>query len=208
MLAPVDVIHIIYEYINLFSFNILWYLIPTGNGSTNNVDNIYMGAMRIFEKMGSNTMILALCVLVILYVAYSFITSTTEVYYYPMEELTKNSKSITVERDVTYTHYTHAYLYDSQKNRIGTVSSVNFHKVMDGVNRVTTVTTFSTKKGTIVCNLYYETDSENQPYLQGAADITPEHKTGAYANKKVIMNIIGNPKGDRELTIHTSNKLF
>jgi hypothetical protein len=113
-----------------------------------------------------------------------------------------------MERDATYTNHTHAKLYDRQKNHVGAVSSVNFHQVIDGVNRVTTLTTFTTKRGAIVCHVYYETDLENH-YLQGmAADITPEHETGAYKGKKVTLHIDGKPDGDREVTIHTSRKLF
>jgi hypothetical protein len=99
-------------------------------------------------------------------------------------------------------------MYDRQKNQVGAVSSVNFHQVIDGVNRVTTLTTFTTKRGAIVCHVYYETDAANH-YLQGmAADITPEHETGAYKGKKVTLHINGKPDGEREVTIHTSMKLF
>ncbi len=165
--------------------------------------------MRMFEKMaGANTIILVVCVLAVIFLVYSIFGTTTEVYYYHVDDLTENSKLTHMERDATYTNHTHAKLYDRQKNHVGAVSSVNFHQVIDGVNRVTTLTTFTTKRGAIVCHVYYETDLENH-YLQGmAADITPEHETGAYKGKKVTLHIDGKPDGDREVTIHTSRKLF
>ena len=163
----------------------------------------------MFEKMaGANTIILVVCVLAVIYLVYSIFGTTTEVYYYYVSELTENSRMMTMEKDRTYTNYTHAKMYDSQKNHVGAVSSVNFHQVIDGVNRVTTLTTFTTKRGAIVCHVYYENDLTNQ-YLQGmAADITPEHETGVYKGKKVTLHINGKPDGERELTIHTSRKLF
>lgn len=165
--------------------------------------------MRMFEKMaGANTIILVVCVLAVIYLVYSIFGTTTEVYYYHADELTENSKIAHAEKDSTYTNHTHAKMYDRQKNQVGAVSSVNFHQVIDGVNRVTTLTTFTTKRGAIVCHVYYETDAANH-YLQGmAADITPEHETGAYKGKKVTLHINGKPDGEREVTIHTSMKLF
>lgn len=165
--------------------------------------------MRMFEKMaGANTIILVVCVLAVIYLVYSIFGTTTEVYYYHADELTENSKVTHMERDVTYTNHTHAKMYDAKKNLVGAVSSVNFHQVIDGVNRVTTLTTFTTKRGAIVCHVYYETDAANH-YLQGmAADITPEHETGAYRGKKVTLHINGKPDGERELTIITSKGLF
>ena len=168
-----------------------------------------MGPMRMFEKMaGANTIILVVCVLAVIYLAYFLFGSTTEVYYYHVSDLTDNSKIVHAEKDSTYTNHTHAQMYDSQKNRVGAVSTVNFHHIIDGVNRVTTLTTFTTKKGAIVCNVYYETDTSNN-YLQGmAADITPEHQTGAYKGKHLTMHIDGKPDGEREVTIITSKKWF
>ena len=165
--------------------------------------------MRMFEKVtGANTIILFVCVLAVIYLVYSIFGTTTEVYYYHASELTENSKVAHIERDATYTNYTHAKIYDAQKNRVGAVSSVNFHQVIDGVNRVTTLTTFTTKSGAIVCNVYYETVVGSH-YLQGmAADITPEHETGGYKGKKVTVHINGKPDGERELTIITSKKWF
>ena len=165
--------------------------------------------MRMFEKMaGANTIVLVVCVLAVIYLVYSIFGSTTEVYYYHADELTQNSKVAHMEGGATYTNHTHAKMYDRQKNQVGAVSSVNFHQVIDGVNRVTTLTTFTTKRGAIVCNVYYETKVGNH-YLQGmAADITPEHETGAYKGKKVTLRINGKPDGERELTIITSRKLF
>lgn len=168
-----------------------------------------MGPVRMFEKMaGANTIILVISVLAVIYLVYSIFGTATEVYYYHASELTENSRVMSMEKDATYTNYTHAKMYDAQKNRVGAVSSVNFHQVIDGVNRVTTLTTFTTKHGTIVCNVYYETDVGNH-YLQGmAADITPEHETGVYKGKKVTVHINGKPDGERELTIVTSKKWF
>ena len=168
-----------------------------------------MGSMRMFEKMaGANTVILTVCILVIIYLLFSFIGSSTEVCYYYVSELTKNSKIMNADKDSTYTNHTHAKLYDSRKNHVGVVSSVNFHHIIDEVNRVTTVTTFTTKKGTIVCNLYYETSTKNN-YMTGIKeDVTPEHLTGEYDGKKVIIHLNGKPDGERELTIRTSNYLF
>lgn len=168
-----------------------------------------MGSMRMFEKMaGANTVILTVCILVIIYLLYSFIGSSTEVCYYYVSELTKNSKIMNADKDSTYTNHTHAKLYNSRKKPVGVVSSVNFHHIIDGVNRVTTVTTFTTKKGTIVCNLYYETSTTNN-YMTGIKeDVTPEHLTGDYDGKKVIIRLNGKPDGERELTIQTSNYLF
>ena len=168
-----------------------------------------MGPMRMFEKMaGANTIILVVCVLAVIYLVYSIFGTTTEVYYYHVSELTENSRVMSMEKDTTYTNYTHAKMYDGQKNHVGEMSSVNFHQVVDGVNRVTTLTTFTTKRGAIVCNVYYETEVGNH-YLQGMAeDITPEHETGAYKGKKVNVHINGKPDGERELTIRTSRKWF
>ena len=165
--------------------------------------------MRMFEKMASaNTIILVACILAVIYLVYFLFGSTTEVYYYHVSDLTDNSKMMHAEKDSAYTNHTHAQMYDSQKNRVGTVSTVNFHHIIDGVNRVTTLTTFTTKRGAIVCHVYYETDLENH-YLQGmAADITPEHQTGAYNGKNVTMHIDGKPDGEREVTIITSRGLF
>lgn len=168
-----------------------------------------MGPMRMFEKMaGANTIILVVCVLAVIYLVYSIFGTTTEVYYYHVSDLTENSRVLTMEKDRTYTNYTHAKMYDSQKNQVGDVTTVNFHQVIDDKNRVTTMTTFTTKRGTIVCNMYYETTPDNQYLVGKLADVAPENETGAYRGKNVVVHLDGMSDGSRELTIITSRKLF
>lgn len=165
--------------------------------------------MRMFEKMaGANTIILVVCVLAVIYLVYFIFGTTTEVYYYHVSDLTENSRVLTMEKDRTYTNYTHAKMYDSQKNQVGDVSTVNFHQVIDDKNRVTTFTTFTTKRGTIVCNMYYETTPDNQYLVGKLADVAPENETGAYRGKNVVLHLDGMSNGSRELTIITSRKLF
>jgi Na+-translocating ferredoxin:NAD+ oxidoreductase RnfG subunit len=163
----------------------------------------------MFEKTcGANAIILMVCILAAVYLVYSIFGSTTEVYYYSVAELTKNSRVLTVEKDRIYTNYTHAKMYDIQKNPVGDVSTVNFHQVIDGKNRVTTLTTFTTKTGSIVCNMYYETNPDNQYLLGKIADVAPENETGAYRGKKVTVHLNGKPDGERELTIIMGKKWF
>ena len=165
--------------------------------------------MRMFEKMaGANTIILVVCVLAVIYLVYSIFGTTTEVYYYYVSELTENSRMMTMEKDRVYTNYTHAKMYDSQKNQICNVSTVNFHQVIDDKNRVTTLTTFATKRGAIVCNMYYETTPDNQYLVGKLADVAPENETGAYRGKNVVVHLDGKSDGARELTIITSKKWF
>jgi len=168
-----------------------------------------MGFARISEKMAiANFCILVVCILAAIYLVYSIWGSTTEVYHYYVAELTENSRVLTVEKDRVYTNFTHAKMYDIQNNQVGDVSTVNFHQVIGDKNRVTTLTTFTTKTGSIVCNMYYETDPANQYLLGKMENITPENETGAYSGKKVTVHVHGKSDGERELTIRTTNKLF
>ena len=159
--------------------------------------------MRMFE-----TIILIACILVVIYLVYSIFGSTTEVCFYNASELAENSRVLTMEKGRMYTNYTHAKMYDRQKNQVGDVSTVNFHQVIDGKNRVTTLTTFTTKTGSIVCNMYYETNPDNQYLLGKIADVAPENETGGYKNKRITVHLNGKPDGERELTIITGKNLF
>ena len=159
--------------------------------------------MRMFE-----TIILVVCILAVIYLVYSIFGSTTEVCFYHAAELAENSRVLTMEKGRMYTNYTHAKMYDMQKNQVGDVSTVNFHQVIDGKNRVTTLTTFTTKTGSIVCNMYYETNPDNQYLLGKMADVAPENETGGYKNKRITVHLNGKPDGERELTIITGKKWF
>ena len=168
-----------------------------------------MGVARMFEKMaGANTIILVVCILAVIYLIYSIFGSTSEVYYYYVAELAENSRVLTMEKGRMYTNYTHAKMYDSKKNHAGNVSSVNFHQVVDEKNRVTTLTTFTTNTGSIVCNMYYETTAANQYLLGKIADVAPENETGSYKGKNITVHLNGKPDGERELTIIAGKKWF
>lgn len=156
----------------------------------------------------ANTIILVVCILAAIYLVYSIFGSTTEVYYYYVAELAENSRVLTMEKGRMYTNYTHAKMYDRQKNHVGNVSSVNFHQVVDDKNRVTTLTTFTTNTGSIVCNMYYETTATNQYLLGKIADVAPENETGGYKGKRITVHLNGKHDGERELTIITGKKWF
>ena len=159
--------------------------------------------MRMFE-----TIILVVCILALIYLVYSIFGSTTEVYFYYVAELAENSRVLTLEKGRMYTNYTHAKMYDRQKNHVGNVSSVNFHQVVDDKNRVTTLTTFTTNTGSIVCNMYYETNPDNQYLLGKIADVAPENETGSYKGKRITVHLNGKPDGERELTIIAGKRWF
>lgn len=168
-----------------------------------------MGIIRMFEKGSIASMVLiSLGVLAFIYLVVSMLSSTVEVYYYYVDNLTESSKILSMEKDRTYTNYTSAKLYDSNKKHVGEMSSVNFHQIMDGKNRVSTLTTYSTNRGTIAANIFYETSPDTH-YLYGTVDdIVPEHETGDYKGRNVSMHLIGKRDGERQLTITTTKKWF
>lgn len=162
-----------------------------------------------FTSTSTTTMILSIMIVfVIIYFVYHLFSSTTEVYYYYVEEFNGTSKILTMEKDKTYTNYIHAKLYDKQHNHVGEMSSVNFHQIIAEKNRVTTLTTYITKNGSITCNLLYETTPDTH-YLYGKIeDIITEHETGMYKGKTVALQLNGKQDGEREITIKTSKKWF
>lgn len=168
-----------------------------------------MGIIRMFEKGSIAGMVLiSLGVVAFIYLVVSMLSSTVEVYYYYVDDLTESSKILSMEKDRTYTNYTRAKLYDSNKKHVGEMSSVNFHQIMDGKNRVSTLTTYSTNRGTIAANIFYETSPDTH-YLYGIVDdIVPEHETGSYKGRNVSMHLIGKQDGERQLTITTTKKWF
>lgn len=165
--------------------------------------------MRLLEKTSiTTTILLIIVVCAAIYLVYNLFSSTTEVYYYYVDEFHANSKILTMEKDKTYTNYIHAKLYDKQHNHVGEMSSVNFHQIIGEKNRVTTLTTYITKNGSITCNLLYETTPDTH-YLYGKIeDIITEHETGMYKGKTVALQLNGKPDGEREVTIKTSKKWF
>jgi len=168
-----------------------------------------MGNIYMFEKGSfASTVLIILSVLAIMYWVVSVLSSTVEVYYYYVDDLTESSKILSMEKDRTYTNYTRAKLYNSNKVHVGEMSSVNFHQIMDGKNRVSTLTTYSTNRGTVAANIFYETEPDTH-YLYGTVDdIVPEHETGEYKGRNVSMHLIGKRDGERQLTITTTKRWF
>ena len=123
----------------------------------------------------------------------------TEIYYYTVNHLEQNS-SVLNHNNIHSTNHISAPLFNvNQNNQSGYMYSVNNSlKLNNGINNITTLSTFITPNGVLVCNLYYTT---NNKYLTGKITAIPTFSSGIYANKNVTIEINEYGNGIRQLTI-------
>ena len=128
--------------------------------------------------------------------------TTTEVYTYHVKSFKESSKIHYIDNGTdVYVNHIYADLYDVNNQKEGIMYSINNHRIINGTNHVTTLTTYKTKKGTFSCNYYYET-SETSHYLYGnIQNVITENETGFYEGKTIRVELDGKQDGTRELRI-------
>jgi len=122
-----------------------------------------------------------------------------DIYYYTVDNLEKNKHKI---KHTSNFHTSHLYanLYDNTGEIVGHVYSVNNYFVYNKISNVTTLTTYSTPNGTVVCTWNYSSDKN---YLFGKEETTPTFKSGKYNKKNTKLELQGfdDKNGTRELII-------
>ena len=128
----------------------------------------------------------------------------TEIYYYTVNHLEQNS-SVLNHNNIHSTNHISAPLFSINQNnqnnqyiQSGYMYSVNNSFINNDTNNITTLSTFVTPNGVLVCNLYYTT---NNKYLTGTITATPTFSSGIYANQTVTIEVNGYDNGIRQLTI-------
>jgi hypothetical protein len=111
-----------------------------------------------------------------------------EKYFYTVDEL-EEDKHTKTHSDTYYTTHISANLYDKKNKIVGEVFSINTHYLSNNVTNVTTLTTYITPNGTIVCNWSYT--PTNTIYLSGKKETVPTFKDGKYKNKDVKLELEG-----------------
>ena len=121
----------------------------------------------------------------------------TESYYFVSPYVT--GVTIDINRNGTQlTHNMNTPMYNSSNIQVGSMQSVGNAWYTNAGKNVTSLTTFITPNGVIVCNLFYITNKE---YFVGNVTTTPTFASGIYADQDVTINLIGNSNGTRQLTI-------
>jgi hypothetical protein len=123
-----------------------------------------------------------------------------EIYYYNVVDLEKHKHKIK-HSIFFFTTHIHANLYNKDNEIVGQIFSINEHFIHNKISNVTTLTTYNTFNGTIVCNWNYSSDKH---YLSGKKETTPTFKDGKYNKKNVKLELEGfsDKDGTRELIIN------
>lgn len=138
----------------------------------------------------NNIVIGILSLLILIIIGYMSI-KRKEVYIYHLKDIIKTNY-IELNRKDIYTNYLQAPIRDITDNIVGHMFSVNKHIVLpNGLNNVTTLTTYILPKGTIVCNLFYSTPNKSNNYLYGKIHSYANMGTGIYENKGVDILVEG-----------------
>jgi|TARA_Y100000389_G_scaffold112203_1_gene109251 hypothetical protein len=146
---------------------------------------------------------IAICLSLIALLFFSMKKSkTVEIYTYHVKSFEKTSKINYIDDDNdVYTNHIYADLYDTKKQKVGVVYSINHHRKINGVNHVTTITTYKTQNGTFTCNYYYESP-EDSNYLYGKIqNVITENETGVYEGEIVHIKLEGKQDGTREIHV-------
>jgi hypothetical protein len=122
-----------------------------------------------------------------------------EIYYYNIVDLEKH-KHKTIHSPYFFTTHIRANLYNKNNEIVGKLFSINEHSIYRKIINVTTLTTYNTKDGTIVCNWNYSSDNN---YLFGKKETVPTFTDGKYTKKNVKLELEGlrDKCGVRELII-------